>query len=311
MEQISKTAARHVGFIGVGLMGHALAGHVQKAGHALHLMFRNDADRQRCEDLCAAGARSYTVARDMAAACDMVVICVTGAPQVEQVVFSADGLLAGMRPGTVVVDCSTSLPATTQRAAQALAEKECVFLDTAMTGTPTDAENGSINLLVGGPAEALAGVRPVLETFARNIYPCGGTGAGHAVKLLHQFVVLSNSAVLAEAFSFAAKSGVDMGVLCDVIASGGANSTAFQRMRPFVESGKDELFRFSLANALKDMSYYTRMTSDAKAYCAVGDAVHNSYRVAHNLGMSDRFVPHLIGGIDALNGKAAAPAGKD
>lgn len=305
-DRSSTSPRRAVGFIGLGLMGHGLALHAQKAGYRLRLLVKNDADRSKCADLLRAGATGFSSPRELASASDVVVICVTGSPQVEEVVFADAGLLAGLRPGMVVVDCSTSLPASSRRIAKAVAAKGGMFLDAAMTGTPSDADKGDINLLVGGDVEVLASVRPVLESFARNIYHCGGTGAGHSVKLLHQFVVLSNAAVLAEAISFAGISGVDTEVLCDVIASGGANSTAFQRLRPFVKAGRDESFRFTLANALKDMHYYTQMTGEAKAVCAIGDAVHNSYRVAYHQGLSERFVPHLIGSLDRLNGVATA-----
>jgi 3-hydroxyisobutyrate dehydrogenase-like beta-hydroxyacid dehydrogenase len=176
------------------------------------------------------------------------------------------------------------------------------FLDAALTGTPKHAEEGQLNLLVGGDKALLEQVRPVFELFAKNIFYCGAVGAGHSTKLLHQFVVLGNSAILAEAFSCASKTGVDLAVLCDVIDSGGANSTAFQRLRPYVLEGNDQMFRFSIGNAHKDMRYYARMTGEAKAVAYLGDAVHNTYTVAHNQGYSAQFIPHLINSANTLNG---------
>ena len=291
-----------VGFVGVGLMGHGLAKHALAAGHAVRLMLRSDEDRRRCEDLLQAGALGVARCDALAEQCDVVVVCVTGSPQVEDAVLGATGLVHGLRRGATVVDCSTALPDSTRRIGEALAARGIDFLDAAMTGTPKEAEAGEINLLVGGEAAVLERVRPVLRCFAKNIYACGALGAGHTVKLLHQFVVLSNAAVLAEAYACASKTGVDTAVLGEVIGSGGANSTAFQRLRAYVDEGDDTGFRFSLANALKDMRYYTQMMANAQVVAGIAGAVHASYTVANNAGLADRFVPHLVDSVRRMNG---------
>jgi 3-hydroxyisobutyrate dehydrogenase-like beta-hydroxyacid dehydrogenase len=291
-----------VGFIGLGMMGRGMAKHALAKGHPVVLLIRKPEDEVRCAALLAAGATACKTVADVAAAVDVLILCVTGSPQVEDVVFSAHGVLHGLKPGSVVVDCSTSQPDSSRRVAAAIEAQGGQFLDAAMTGTPKDADEGSLNLLVGGDPAVLARVRPVFTTFAKNIFYCGLVGAGHTTKLLHQFVVLGNAAILAEAFSCASKTGVNLDVLCDVIASGGANSTAFQRLRPFVQEGNDQLFRFSLANAHKDMQYYTRMSSEARSVSFLSNAVHNSYTVAGNLGYTTQFVPHLLTTFNTLNG---------
>ena len=293
---------RRIGFVGVGMMGQGMAKHVLGKGHPVALLLRSDESRRRCADLLAGGAQSLATPAEVAAAADVIIICVTGSPQVEEVVFGEDGILRTLKPGCVVVDCSTSLPESTRRVADAIAAQNGQFLDAAMTGTPKDADAGTVNLLLGGDKDVLESVRPIFDLFAKNIYYCGPVSAGHATKLLHQFVVLGNAAIVAEAFSCASKTGVNLEVLCDVIASGGANSTAFQRLRPYVLDGNDQLFRFSLANAHKDMHYYARMTGQARAVSFIGDAVHNCYTVAANLGMHTQFVPHLLRSFNILNG---------
>ncbi|MDO8717787.1 MAG: NAD(P)-dependent oxidoreductase [Polaromonas sp.] len=298
--------SQKIGFIGLGMMGRGMAKHVLDKGHPVALMLRSEENEMHCADLLARGAQSLKTAAEVAAAADVIIICVTGSPQVEEVVFADNGILHGLKPGCVVVDCSTSLPDSTLRVAEAIAAKNGSFLDAAMTGTPKDADEGTINLLVGGDKAVLESVRPVFDLFAKNIYYCGAVSAGHTTKLLHQFVVLGNAAILAEAFSCASKTGVNLEVLCDVIASGGANSTAFQRLRPYVIEGNDQLFRFSLANAHKDMHYYARMAGEAKAVSFIGDAVHNAYTVAGNLGLKTQFVPHLLRSFNMLNGAKEA-----
>lgn len=299
---MTPTTPRHVGFIGLGLMGQGLAANLQRAGHAVSLLLRHDADRSRCAALLQAGAQGLDSPAALAAVVDVLVLCVTGSTQVEQVVLGDNGVLAGARAGLVVVDCSTSQPASTRRLAELLRARGVTFVDAAMTGTPRDAEAGSVSLLLGGSADTVAALRPLLQAVAQNVYHCGDTGAGHTVKLLHQFVVLGNVALLAEAFSLARKSGVDTGVLGQVIASGGANSTAFQRLRAYIDEGNDDGFRFTVANALKDMRYYNQMGADSGAIAALGGAVLATYTGASNLGHGTRFVPHLLDSADQLNG---------
>lgn len=296
-----------IGFIGLGMMGRGMAKHVLHKGHPVALLLRSTENELACADLLADGAQSLKTAAEVAATADVIIISVTGSPQVEEVVFGDKGILQTLKPGCVVVDCSTSLPDSTRQVAAAIAAKNAKFLDAALTGTPKHADEGELNLLVGGDKDVLAIVRPVFDLFAKNIYYCGAVSAGHTTKLLHQFVVLGNAAILAEAFSCAGKTGVNLEVLCDVIASGGANSTAFQRLRPYVLEGNDQLFRFSLANAHKDMHYYARMAGEAKAVSFIGDAVHNAYTVAGNLGWNTQFVPHLLSSFNILNGIRKAP----
>lgn len=312
--QAADRPAWRVGFIGLGLMGLGLARHTLAGGHAVTLLLRHPRDHDRLAPLLAQGAQAAATPAQLAARCDVVVLCVTGAPEVEAVVLGPDGLLQGLQqaahdtarqpaqhpsPGAGarlhVVDCSTSLPDTTQRCAQALAAHGGAFLDAAMTGTPRDADAGTLNLLLGGTAAQREALAPLMRLWARNLFVCGDTpGAGHAVKLLHQFVVLSNAAVLAEAYALAHRAGVDTAVLGEVIASGGANSTAFQRLRPYAEQGRDDQFRFTLANALKDMRYHDHMATQAGLPGAIGRAALCAYSQAHDLGLGPAYVPHLL-----------------
>jgi 3-hydroxyisobutyrate dehydrogenase-like beta-hydroxyacid dehydrogenase len=297
----------HVGFIGLGMMGRGMARHVLAKGHAVSLLLRSKDSEARCADLLAAGAKGLATSAEVAAKADVLIICVTGSPEVEQVVLAEHGVLEGIKPGCVVVDCSTSQPDSTRHLAAVVVAQGAQFLDAALTGTPKHAEEGELNLLVGGDKAVLARVRPVFELFAKNVFYCGEVGAGHTTKLLHQFVVLGNAAILAEAFSCAKKTGVNLEVLCDVIDSGGANSTAFQRLRPYVLQGNDQMFRFSIGNAHKDMRYYARMTGEARAVSYLGDAVHNTYTVATNLGYTPQFIPHMINSVNTLNGVSTDP----
>ena len=294
MRTKAMTERKKVGFIGLGLMGRALARHTLQAGHPVTAFARSDRSREVLAALVADGASTAASPAKLADRVDIVVLCVTGAPEVHALVFGDDGLLAGAIDGGTVIDCSTSQPATSLACQAALASRGARFIDAAMTGTPSDAEAGAINLLLGGDPQTLASVEPLMRCWARNLFHCGPTGTGHAVKLLHQFVVLSNAAVLAEAFTVADRARVDPRVLGEVIASGGANSTAFQRLRPYVEHGDDTNFRFSIANARKDMDYYGAMHGEHGQGPGIGTAVLSTYDRALELGLGPQFVPHLI-----------------
>ena len=200
-------------------MGHGIAGNLVRRGWPL--LFLGHPGNQPVDDLLAAGAQSAGSAADLAARSDVVILVVTGAPEVEAVLTGPGGVLDGLRPGATVIDCSTSLPGTTREMARRVEDAGARFLDAPMTRTPKEAAEGRLNLIVGGDRAVLDAHRPILESFAENIVHAGDTGSGHALKLLHNFVSLGFSAVLIEAAAAARASGVDAGVFCDVLAQGG------------------------------------------------------------------------------------------
>ncbi|HWV09437.1 MAG TPA: NAD(P)-dependent oxidoreductase, partial [Pseudomonas sp.] len=177
---------KKIGLIGVGLMGHGIASNIVKHGHALAVL--EHAGNQPLDALKAAGVRTFTSAKELAAAVDVLLLCVTGSPQVEAILLGDDGVLQGLRQGTVIIDCSTAIPASTERLAKGVAEAGGHFMDAAMTRTPKEAAEGRLNLLVGADEALFAECRPLLACFAENITHCGPVGAGHRMKLLHNYV---------------------------------------------------------------------------------------------------------------------------
>ena len=186
-----------IGMIGLGLMGLGIATNIVKKGFALTAM--EHPGNQPLVDLIAAGAQTAPTAQAVAQASDIVILCVNGSAQVEAILAGDTGLLAGLRAGMTVIDCSTSIPASTQQVAATLAQRGVRFMDAAMTRTPNEAMQGRLNLLIGGDAALLEEVRPLLSTFAENIVHAGGVSAGHSMKLLHNFVSLGSVTLLAEA----------------------------------------------------------------------------------------------------------------
>jgi 3-hydroxyisobutyrate dehydrogenase-like beta-hydroxyacid dehydrogenase len=272
------TTKQHIGLIGVGMMGHGIASNLLKHGHPLTLL--EHPGNQPLDALQAAGARTLGSARALAAEVDVVIVCVTGSPQVEAVLTGGDGVLAGLRPGCVVIDCSTAVPSSTERMAQAVRAAGGRFLDAPMTRTPKEAAEGRLNLLVGGDAVLFDTCRPILACFAENITHVGPVGAGHRMKLLHNYVSLGFIALLSEAAACAQRAGVAADVLVDILAKGGGGGVALERLRPYLLRHDASSLRFAMANAHKDLSYYDAMAQDTGAVNTIADAVLRTYAQA-------------------------------
>jgi 3-hydroxyisobutyrate dehydrogenase-like beta-hydroxyacid dehydrogenase len=285
-----------IGMIGIGMMGHGIARNLLKHGHALTVL--EHPGNQPLAELLAAGAATATDPARLAAAVDVVILCVTGTPQVEAVLLGeggkGGGVLAGLRPGTVVIDCSTAVPTSTERVAQAVQAAGGRFLDAPMTRTPKEAAEGRLNLLVGSDGELFAQMRPLLACFAENITHVGGIGAGHRMKLLHNYVSLGSIALIAEAAACAERGGVAMDVFVEVLAKGGGGGVALERLKSQLLSGDPSGLRFSLANAQKDIGYYAAMAGDSHAVKEIAASVLSTYEQAAAEAGAQALVPELV-----------------
>lgn len=284
--------SQNVGIIGVGLMGHGIALNVQKAGAQLH--FLDHPGNQPTEDLRARGAVACKTAEDLAKACDMIILCVTGAPQVEEILSETGALLSALRPGALIIDCSTSLPGVSRKVDGLVRQAGGRYIDAPMTRTPKEAAEGRLNLIVGGDADEVAAARPVLETFAENIHLAGPVGAGHAMKLLHNFVSLGFSAVLAEATAAARSAGVADPVFQEILAQGGGAGVVLDRMTPFILENNCGAFLFSIANSNKDIGYYRQMAQDLGVSHAIAEAIGKTFEHQVEQGQGAAYVPELI-----------------
>ena len=284
------TNIRQVGLIGVGLMGHGIASSLLRAGH--HVSFLEHPGNQPVEDLLAAGATALSSGKAVAQSAEVVILCVTGSPQVEAVLFEPNGVLEGLKPNSVVVDCSTALPSSTAHVAAKVVKAGGRFMDAAMTRTPKEAAEGRLNLIVGAPKALFDDMRPLLEAFAENIAYAGEVGAGHTLKLLHNFVSLGFSAVLAEATAASRKAGVGADALLEVLGAGGGGGVVLERLRPYIANNDPSGFRFSVANASKDLGYYHTMTHDLAVEGSIAAAVRDLYQSVEEQQLS---IPEVIG----------------
>jgi 3-hydroxyisobutyrate dehydrogenase-like beta-hydroxyacid dehydrogenase len=288
-----------VGLIGVGLMGHGIGKNIVAKGYPLTVLAHHN--RAPVEDLLAKGGKEAKSARELAQASDVIILCVTGSPQVEEAIFGKDGVLEGLRPGAVVVDCSTAEPGSTMKVAAAIAAKGGRFVDAPLVRTPKEAEEGRLGVMTGGDPEVIKEIRPILECFAEAIVHAGGIGAGHTLKLINNFIALGTAAAVAEGIATAARAGVDMTALRDVVSSGGANSVMFERLIKVPLANDDTAAKFAISNAAKDLRYYTNMAENLPVAGFVAEAVHQTFIMALNRGYRDKFVPRLVDLICEVN----------
>ncbi|WP_416899075.1 MAG: NAD(P)-dependent oxidoreductase [Minwuia sp.] len=261
-----------VGLIGVGLMGHGIARNVMRRG-GFALTFMEHAGNQPVDEILELGATPVATPAAVAAASDVVILCVTGSPQVEAVLTGDDGVIAGLKHGTFVVDCSTALPESTGRMAALVEEAGGRFVDAPMTRLAKQAHEGTLNLLAGGEAADLDAVMSVLAAFTERVDHVGPVGAGHRMKLLHNFVSVGTMTLIAEAAAHAADAGVDAETFVAVLANGGGAGIALDRLTPFITTGDASNVPFSIGNAGKDIGYYIEMADAAGASCNVAQGV--------------------------------------
>ncbi len=274
------------------MMGHGIATNLLKHGHALTLL--EHPGNQSLAGLIASGAHTAVDPKNLATGSDIIILCVTGTPQVEEVLLGDNGVLMGLRPDTIIIDCSTAIPASTDHVAAMVIAKGGKFLDAPMTRTPKEAAEGRLNLLVGGDPALFEQCKPILACFAENIVHAGPIGAGHRMKLLHNFVSLGSVTLLAEAAACANAAGIPAQTLVDVLAMGGGWGAALERLKPFLLAGDTSGMRFSVANTLKDLTYYNQMALDLEADRTIAASLKKTLEIACRDSDPQKLLPELV-----------------
>jgi 3-hydroxyisobutyrate dehydrogenase-like beta-hydroxyacid dehydrogenase len=280
-----------IGFIGLGMMGHGIAKNLLNKGHALR--FKVHRNRSTLQDLLDAGAVEVDTRADLAKA-DIVILCVTGSPQVEEIVYGTDGLLAAARNGLVVIDTSTAEPASSTRIREDFAAKGVKYIDAPLARTPKEAEEGRLNTMVGADTADFEALRPVFAAFCENIIHVGPPGHGHVLKLVNNMLAMTQAAAIAEAMATAAKAGLSLQKVFEVVSAGGVNSGIFQMMVGKALQGDLSGLKFAIGNAQKDLRYYTHLTEMLPTSSFIAEAAHQSFVQAANLGYGDRFIASLL-----------------
>ena len=229
---------KRVGFIGLGIMGEPMALNVMKAGFPLTVFNRTAA---KCESLREAGAAVADSSAEVAAASDVVVSCVTASQDVLAVVLDEQrGVIAGVRPEEVVVDCSTVAPDVAKRCADALAERKAGFVDAPISGGDVGAKAGTLSIMCGGRAEDFEKAGPVLEAMGKTVTHCGPSGSGYVVKLCNQVCGALHLVAAAEAVALASAARVNLAAMLKAVSSGAAGSWILQNLAPKMVEGDDK-----------------------------------------------------------------------
>ena len=298
-------APARIGVIGIGLMGHGIAKNIVAKGQPLSFLKRRSAPDAGA-DLVALGGVELLSAREVAAASDIVILCVTGSPEVESVCFGTDSIVEAARRGLIVIDTSTAEPTSTAALRERFAQHGVEFVDAPLARTPVEAELGKLNTMVGATDAVFAQIEPVLRMYCENIFHVGPPGAGHKVKLMNNFIAQAICTATAEAFAAAVKSGVDPKQLARVVSAGGVNSGLFQAMARSLDGDMQGL-KFQLDNARKDLRYYTHFTESMPLASWLGEAVHQALVQACAMGLSDGMVAALVTAQEKANGVKITP----
>jgi len=229
-------AKEAIGFVGLGIMGAPMAAHLLRAGYRMVVYNRT---ASKMEPLVALGAEAGLSCRDVAERSDVVISMVPDSPDVEKVYLSAHGVLAGVRPDTLLIDMSTISPVTAVDVAKAAAEKGCAMLDAPVSGGDVGARNATLSIMVGGEPQAFERARPIFQLLGTPIL-CGSSGAGQTVKACNQIQVALNFIGMAEALVLGTKAGVDPAIVLKVLSGGYAQSRVMDVRGPRVIKGDFE-----------------------------------------------------------------------
>lgn len=210
----------NIGFIGLGIMGAPMAGHLIAAGHSLFLKTR----RSVPEALLAAGGTACATAAAVAERADTIILMLPDTPDVEQVLFGADGVAEGLSPGKTVIDMSSIAPLATKDFAARIAERGGAYLDAPVSGGEVGAKNAALSIMVGGEPEAFERARPLFEAMGKTVTHVGPVGAGQVAKVANQIIVALTIEAVAEGLLFASKAGADPAKVRQAITGGLATS---------------------------------------------------------------------------------------
>lgn len=211
-----------IGFVGTGIMGRPMAGHLQTAGHQLFLLKRPSS--QAPAELLEGGAIVCDTAAELAQAAEIVITMVPNTPDVEQVVFGPAGVVEGLTSGKMLIDMSSIDPIATKAIAGRIEAQGCDFADAPVSGGEIGAKNAALTIMVGARVDVFERIRPILEIMGKNITLIGTAGAGQTAKVANQIVVALTIAAVSEALVFAGKAGADPAKVREALLGGFASS---------------------------------------------------------------------------------------
>ena len=281
-----------LGFIGLGLMGGAMVGRLQDQGYDLTVIANRT--RTYVDRAVERGATEVTTAKAVAEASDIVMLCMDTSANVEARMRGAEGVIAGLKPGAIVIDFGTSLPGSTRTLGEEVAAAGGQYLDAPLGRTPAHAVDGLLNIMCAGDEGAFNTAKPVLDDLGENVFHLGALGSGHTIKLINNFFGMTVANAMAEALAMADVAGVPRQSLYDVMAAGPLKSGMMDFVSAYGLKGDPNQLAFAIKNAAKDVGYYAQMASEAGVESIMSKCALGALNDARDSGRADDMVSQMV-----------------
>ncbi|MGF1667728.1 MAG: NAD(P)-dependent oxidoreductase [Acidimicrobiia bacterium] len=291
-------AAERIGYIGLGIMGGGMVANLLRAGHEVTVWNRTES---KAEPLVAAGATLASSPAQVAASADIVMICVSDTPDVEQVVSGTHGVLDGLQTGALVVDHSTISPSATRTLSESVSARGAFWIDAPVSGGSEGASKGTLSIMVGGSHVDVQRAHPYLEAYGTTITHVGGVGSGQAVKLVNQILVVVNQLAASEALLFAKAAGLDLEAALSAVKGGAAGSWMLANRGPQMIAD-DWRPGFTIDLQQKDLRLVLEAAGELGFPVIATSLVHQLYLTLQRQGMGADGNHALVKALEPLAG---------
>lgn len=281
-----------IGFVGLGLMGSAMVGRLQDCNYQMIVL--GNKDRTGLEKAVARGGREAVSGSDLANESDVIMLCMGTSDQVEERILGHEGIIYGLSPGKVIIDFGTSLPSSTKKIAEKIADTGAAILDAPLGRTPHHAKEGLLNIMAAGDKNIFDKVSPILKNLGENVFYLGGLGTGHTIKLMNNFFGMTIANAMAEVFAVADVSGVSRETVYKVISAGPLHSSMMDFISAFGLEGDKSKLEFAVKNAHKDVNYYRLMTEKLGIDSIMSESANKALTKARNSGYDEAMVCEMI-----------------
>jgi 2-hydroxy-3-oxopropionate reductase len=287
-----------IGFIGLGIMGQAMAANLFKAGFDLCVWNRT---ASRMEPLAAIGCRTATTPADLAAQSTIVITCVSDTADVEAVLLGPNGVIEGLQPGSLIIDMSTISPQATRRLAAKFAEQQSHMLDAPVSGGSEGAAKGTLSIMIGGDAAQVERAMPLLRAMGKSITHIGGHGDGQMAKLVNQMLVVVNMLAVSEALILAQAGGLDLDRTLAAVSQGAAGSWMLANRGPQLLQ-RDWRPGFTIDLQQKDLRLVLEAADELGVPAMATALVFNLYRSLQRQGLGQEGNHALVKALERLAG---------
>ncbi|MDG1676479.1 MAG: NAD(P)-dependent oxidoreductase [Paracoccaceae bacterium] len=281
-----------IGFVGLGLMGSAMVGRLQDCNYQMIVL--GNKDRTGLEKAVARGGREAVSGSDLANESDVIMLCMGTSDQVEERILGHEGIIYGLSPGKVIIDFGTSLPSSTKKIAEKIADTGAAILDAPLGRTPHHAKEGLLNIMAAGDKNIFDKVSPILKNLGENVFYLGGLGTGHTIKLMNNFFGMTIANAMAEVFAVADVSGVSRETVYEVISAGPLHSSMMDFISAFGLEGDKSKLEFAVKNAHKDVNYYRLMTEKLGIDSIMSESANKALTKARDSGYDEAMVCEMI-----------------